>query len=126
MAELIDGKATSLRIQDEIAAEVEKIKSNGGKVPHLAAVLVGEDGASLTYVNAKVKACERIGFGSTLVHLPEDTTEQTLLAKVDELNNDDDIDVSVQWEEADPFEKKRTVDSSITRMDEDTGAQGEW
>ena len=92
MAEIIDGRATSLQIQDEIAEEVEKIKSNGGKVPHLAAVLVGEDGASLTYVNAKVKACERAGFGSTLVHLPEDTSEDILLAKVDELNNDNNID----------------------------------
>ncbi len=92
MAEIIDGKATSLKIQDELAEEVRIIKSKGGKVPHLAAVLVGDDGASVTYVNAKVKACERIGFDSTLVHLPGSTSEAELLKKVDELNNDPEID----------------------------------
>ena len=120
MAELIDGKATSLRIQDEIAEEVEKIKSNGGKVPHLAAVLVGEDGASLTYVNAKVKACERIGFGSTLVHLPEDTSEETLLAKVEELNNDDDIDgFIVQVPLPSQIDEQKVVDAIKPEKDVD-------
>ena len=92
MAEIIDGKATSLKIQEELAEEVKVIKGKGGKVPHLAAVLVGDDGASVTYVNAKVKACERIGFGSTLVQLPASTSETELLKKVDELNNDPEID----------------------------------
>ena len=92
MAELIDGKATSQLIQDELAEDVEQIKSRGGKIPHLAAILVGEDGASITYVNAKVKACERIGYGSTLIHLPGDVSEEALLTKLEELNNDDDID----------------------------------
>lgn len=92
MAEIIDGKATSLKIQDELAEEVKLIKSAGGKVPHLAAVLVGDDGASVTYVNAKVKACERIGYQSTLIHLPEETTEKELLKRVAELNNDSSID----------------------------------
>lgn len=92
MAEIIDGKATAERIQNEIAEEVKKLKSKGGKTPHLAAILVGNDGASVTYVNGKVKACERVGFGSTLVHLPETTPENELLAKVQELNNDPEID----------------------------------
>ena len=92
MNKIIDGKATSLQIQDEIGKEVEKIKNSNGKVPHLAAILVGDDGASVTYVNAKVKACERVGFGSTLVNLPADTTEEDLLEKVDELNNNPEID----------------------------------
>lgn len=92
MAELIDGRKTSNDILEEIATEVTKIKSQGEKAPHLAAVLVGDDGASLTYVNAKVKACEKVGFGSTLIHLPKDTTEEVLLQKVAELNSDDEID----------------------------------
>lgn len=89
---ILDGKQTSLDIQAEIKEEVEKIKAAGGKVPHLAAILVGEDGASKTYVGSKVKACERIGFESTLVKMPEDATEAEVLAKIEELNNDDNID----------------------------------
>lgn len=90
--QLLDGKKVSEEIKNEIAAEVAKIKASGEKVPHLAAVLVGSNGASLTYVGSKVKTCERIGFDSTLVSLPEDTTEEDLLAKIDELNNDANID----------------------------------
>lgn len=90
--QLLDGKATSKAIKQELAEKVEEIKSENGKVPHLAAVLVGEDGASVTYVNAKVKACELIGFGSTLIHLSETATEEEVLATVDKLNNDPDID----------------------------------
>lgn len=89
---LIDGKATSATIKDEIAKEVIAIKDAGGKIPHLAAVLVGADGASQTYVNAKVKACEFVGFKSTLVQKPADITEDELLDIIDELNNDDDLD----------------------------------
>ncbi len=92
MAELIDGRKTSNDILEEIATEVTKIKRQGKKAPHLAAVLVGDDGASLTYVNAKVKACEKVGFGSTLIHLPKNTTEAALLQKVADLNSDDVID----------------------------------
>lgn len=92
MAEIIDGKVTAEKYQDEIAEEVKKIKARGGKIPHLAAVLVGDDGASVTYVNGKVKACERVGFGSTLIRLPETTTEQELLQKVAELNANSEID----------------------------------
>lgn len=92
MAEIIDGKKISIQIQDEIALEVAAIKNKGGKVPHLAAVLVGNDGASETYVAAKVKACEKIGFDSTLIRLPENTSEAELLKKVNELNNDSSVD----------------------------------
>ena len=90
--EILDGKKVSNDIKDEIAVEVAQMKERGEKVPHLAAVLVGENGASLTYVNSKVKSCERIGFESTLVKLPEDISEVDLLAKIDELNNDSAID----------------------------------
>lgn len=90
--EILDGKKISNQIKDEIAEEVGKMKTKGEKVPHLAAVLVGEDGASLTYVGSKVRACERIGFESTLVKLPEATTEEELLEKIHELNTNDDID----------------------------------
>ncbi len=90
--QLLDGRATSKAIKQELAEKVEEIKSQSGKVPHLAAVLVGEDGASITYVNAKVKACDLIGFGSTLIRMPETATEEELLATVDKLNNDPEID----------------------------------
>lgn len=89
---LLDGKKLSNEIKDEIAGEVARMKEKGEKVPHLAAVIVGEDGASLTYVGSKVRACERIGFESTLKKLPESTTEEELLAVVRELNADPAID----------------------------------
>ncbi len=89
---LLSGKDTSARIKQEIAAEVAEIVKNGGKAPHLAAVLVGSDGASRTYVNAKVKACADIGFVSTLIELPETISEADLLSKVEELNQNPDID----------------------------------
>lgn len=89
---ILDGRKTSSEIKDEIAKQVAAMKTNGEKVPHLAAVLVGTDGASMTYVGAKVKACEQIGFESTLIDLPEETTEQELLQHISNLNNDDAID----------------------------------
>ncbi len=89
---IIDGKKISEEIQGEIAAEVQKLKAAGKKIPHLAAILVGNDGASETYVGGKVKACERVGFKSTLVKLPDMTSENDLLKKISELNNDKDID----------------------------------
>ena len=89
---ILDGRKTSNDIKDEIAESVKEIVASGSRAPHLAAVIVGEDGASLTYVGSKVRACERVGFGSTLVKLPETTTEQELLDKVNELNNDQNID----------------------------------
>ncbi|WP_018345006.1 bifunctional 5,10-methylenetetrahydrofolate dehydrogenase/5,10-methenyltetrahydrofolate cyclohydrolase [Cytophaga aurantiaca] len=90
--QLLDGKITSDQIKEELKSKVDAIKSNGGKIPHLAAVLVGDSGAAVTYVNAKVKACELVGFKSTLVKLPETISEADLLAKVAELNADKDID----------------------------------
>lgn len=92
MTKILDGKLISLQIQDEILLEVNIIKAQGGKTPHLAAILVGNDGASETYVAAKVKACEKAGFISTLVRLPETATEQELLSKINELNNDASVD----------------------------------
>ncbi len=89
---ILDGKKTSNDLKDEIAIEVTKRKEQGKKTPHLAAILVGSDGASMTYVNSKVKACEKVGFNSTLIDLPEDTTEEQLLHEIEELNNDKDID----------------------------------
>ena len=89
---LIDGKATAAAIKQEIAAEVEQIIANGGKQPHLAAILVGHDGGSETYVKNKVLACEACGFKSSLIRYEDDVTEEELLAKVDELNRDDDVD----------------------------------
>jgi methylenetetrahydrofolate dehydrogenase (NADP+) / methenyltetrahydrofolate cyclohydrolase len=89
---ILDGKKISNDIKDEIAIEVQKMKDKGEKTPHLAAVLVGDDGASLTYVGSKVRSCERVGFESTLVHLPDTTSEEELLLKIEELNNDDNVD----------------------------------
>jgi methylenetetrahydrofolate dehydrogenase (NADP+)/methenyltetrahydrofolate cyclohydrolase len=90
--ELLDGKKTSLNIQSELALKVDKMLSKGLKTPHLAAVLVGNDGASRTYVNAKVKACQRVGFSSSLIEFDEHVSEETLLSKITELNQDDEID----------------------------------
>ncbi|MEO1258783.1 MAG: bifunctional methylenetetrahydrofolate dehydrogenase/methenyltetrahydrofolate cyclohydrolase FolD [Bacteroidota bacterium] len=89
---LIDGKDLSQKIKSEIAVEVEKIKSAGGKIPHLAAVLVGENPASKVYVRNKVRSCEQVGFKSTLVQKPADITEDELIETVHYLNNDHDID----------------------------------
>jgi methylenetetrahydrofolate dehydrogenase (NADP+)/methenyltetrahydrofolate cyclohydrolase len=90
--QLLDGKKVSEDIKNEIAAEVQKMKDRGEKVPHLAAIIVGNDGASLTYVGSKVKACERVGFESTLVKMPSTTSEKELLKKIEELNQDKNID----------------------------------
>lgn len=89
---LLDGKKTSEAIQEEIAAEVAALKANGGKTPHLAAILVGNDGGSVTYVNNKVLACERVGFKSSLFHYEDTITEEELLNKIKELNEDGEID----------------------------------
>ena len=89
---LIDGKKISLELQDEIAAEVARLKSEGKKTPHLAAILVGNDGGSETYVASKIKACERVGFNSTLIRHPETISEEKLLQSVQDLNNNPDVD----------------------------------
>lgn len=89
---ILDGRKTSNDIKEEITLEVNKMKANGEKVPHLAAVIVGNDGASLTYVGSKVRACERVGFKSTMVRLSNTISEIELLDKIEELNNNEDID----------------------------------
>ncbi len=90
--QLIDGKATAAAIKAEIAEEVKAIMAKGGKQPHLAAILVGHDGGSETYVKNKVIACEQCGFKSTLIRFEDDITEETLLEQVKALNEDDDVD----------------------------------
>lgn len=89
---LIDGKAVAAEIKKEIAEEVKRMKAEGGKTPHLATVLVGHDGASETYVANKVRTCEELGFKSTLVRYEDNVSEEELLACVDRLNKDDDVD----------------------------------
>ena len=88
----LDGKQTSNEIKEEIKDTVSKMKAGGERVPHLAAVLVGNDGASLTYVGSKVRSCEYVGFDSTLIRLEEDITEEALLAQIDTLNKDETLD----------------------------------
>ncbi|MDG1651867.1 MAG: bifunctional 5,10-methylenetetrahydrofolate dehydrogenase/5,10-methenyltetrahydrofolate cyclohydrolase [Flavobacteriaceae bacterium] len=89
---VLDGKKTAQDLKEEIKLSVSKIKAGGKRPPHLAAVLVGNDGASLTYVGSKVRSCEYVGFDSTLIRLEESTSEETLLKKIDELNHDDHLD----------------------------------
>jgi len=89
---ILDGKETFKTIREELKVEVDRRREKGMKIPHLAAVLVGSDGASQTYVNSKVRDCEKIGFGSSLIRLEESTTEQELLEVVEKLNRDEDID----------------------------------
>ena len=89
---ILDGKKTSEALKQEIAKEVKQLKAEGKKVPHLAAVLVGDDGASLTYVGSKVKACEQVGFESTLVKLPANISEEALLQEIEKLNANSEID----------------------------------
>lgn len=89
---ILDGKKTSNIIKEEIAQEVEKIKSRGEKVPHLAAVIVGADPASQSYVRSKDRACKKVGFDSTIINLPAETTEEELIQQIEKLNADRDID----------------------------------
>ncbi|AHM62434.1 5,10-methylenetetrahydrofolate dehydrogenase (nadp+); methenyltetrahydrofolate cyclohydrolase [Flammeovirgaceae bacterium 311] len=110
---LLDGKTLSETIQGEIAQQVTELKKKGHKSPHLAAVLVGSDGASETYVSHKVKACERVGFESTLVRLPDTIVEQELMEVIDGLNNDVNIDgFIVQL----PLPKHIRVDKVLERI----------
>ena len=118
---ILDGKKLSNTIKDEIKAEVDKMKQKGEKVPHLAAVLVGNDGASLTYVNSKVRSCERVGFESTLLRLPSTISELELLDKIDELNSNQDIDgFIVQL----PLPKQIDTQKVIMRIDPDKDVDG--
>ena len=113
MTILIDGKKTAQDIKNEIAARVAEINQEGGKRPHLAAILVGEDGASQTYVGAKVKACEEVGFTSTLVRLSAEVSEEELLRSVEEINQNPDIDgLIVQL----PLPKHISVDKVTNRI----------
>jgi len=113
MSILIDGKKTAQDIKNEIAARVSEIKQECGKQPHLAAILVGEDGASQTYVGAKVKACEEVGFTSTLVRLSAEVSEEELLRTVEDINQNPDIDgLIVQL----PLPKHISVDKVTNRI----------
>lgn len=90
--ELLDGKITARAYKEQIALSVEQMRGEGKRAPHLAAILVGNNPASTAYVNGKVKDCEQVGFRSTLIHLPEDVSQEDLLAKVEELNRDEELD----------------------------------
>lgn len=117
---LIDGKATAAEIKKEIAAEVERMVASGGKRPHLAAVLIGHDGGSETYVRNKVLACEACGFRSTLVRYEDNVTEEELLACVDRLNRDADIDgFIVQLPLPRHIDKQRVIEAIDYRKDVD-------
>lgn len=117
---LLDGKKTSEEIKNEIKIEVDAIKSRGEKVPHLAAVLVGNVGASHTYVNAKIKDCELVGFKSSLVKLDETVSEKELLDKIHELNNDDDLDgFIVQLPLPKHIDEKKVTEAINPRKDVD-------
>jgi methylenetetrahydrofolate dehydrogenase (NADP+)/methenyltetrahydrofolate cyclohydrolase len=95
MYSIIDGKKTAAEIRQEIAAAVKKLGSEGKKIPHLAAILVGNDGSSETYVANKVKDCHEVGFKSTLIRFDNDVTEAALLSKINDLNNDPDVDAFI-------------------------------
>lgn len=118
--ELIDGKATSLQIKSEIAEEVKKILASGQRAPHLAAVLVGHDGGSESYVAHKIKDCESVGFKSTLIRYEDDATETELLQKVEELNHDDALDgFIVQLPLPDHINEQRVIEAINPQKDVD-------
>lgn len=117
---LLDGKKTSQEIKEEIAAEVAERIDHGKKIPHLAAVLVGEDGASQTYVNAKVKACEKVGFESSLVRLPDTVSESDLLAEINLLNENPDVDgFIVQLPLPDHIDAQKVINAVHPKKDVD-------
>ena len=117
---LLDGKKTSNDIKDEIALEVQEIISKGGKKPHLAAILVGNNGASETYVNAKVKACERVGFDSTLIRLSEDVSEDILIQEIIKINKSTSIDgLIVQLPLPNHIDEKKIINTIDANKDVD-------
>ena len=117
---LLDGKKTSNDIKDEIAQEVLDIIRKGGKKPHLAAILVGNNGASETYVNAKVKACEKVGFDSTLVRLPDDVSEEELIININQINENKFIDgLIVQLPLPDHIDEKKIINAISLEKDVD-------
>lgn len=120
MYTIIDGSKTSSRIKQEIAAEVTKLKMEGKKIPHLAAILVGNDGSSETYVANKVKDCEEVGFRSTLLRFENNIPESVLLNKIEELNNDEDIDgFIVQLPLPEHISENRVIESIDPSKDAD-------
>ena len=117
---LLDGKKTSNDIKDEIAQEVLDIIKKGGKKPHLAAILVGNNGASETYVNAKVKACEKVGFESTLVRLPDDVSEEELIINIHQINDNKLIDgLIVQLPLPNHIDEKKIINAISLEKDVD-------
>ena len=120
MYQIIDGKQTAAVIRGEIAAAVAEIRARGERVPHLAAILVGNDGGSETYVSHKVKDCEEVGFRSTLLRMPATVTEEELLAKVRELNQDPDLDgLIVQLPLPDHIRESRVIETIAPEKDVD-------
>lgn len=120
MYTLIDGKKTAAEIRHEIADEVLKLRNEGKKIPHLAAILVGNDGSSQTYVANKVKDCEEVGFKSTLIKFKENVKESVLLKKIAELNNDQDIDgFIVQLPLPDHISENKVIESIDPSKDAD-------
>jgi methylenetetrahydrofolate dehydrogenase (NADP+)/methenyltetrahydrofolate cyclohydrolase len=118
--QLIDGKKIAEEIKAEIAEEVKKISANGGKIPHLAAILVGHDGGSETYVANKVKSCEQVGFKSTLIRFEDDVTEATVLKQIEKLNNDPEIDgFIVQLPVPDHISEHKIIEAIDPRKDVD-------
>lgn len=119
--EILDGKKASQAIRDQLKIDVAQLAAEGRKIPHLAAILVGNNGASETYVNAKVKACEEVGFKSTLITLEEDVTENKLLEKIEDLNTDPDVDgILVQL----PLPKHIAEQKVINAIDPDKDVDG--
>ncbi len=120
MYQIIDGKKTAADLKAEIAEEVKKLTASGGKQPHLAAILVGNDGASETYVNYKVKDCHEVGFKSTLLRYEDNIEEQFLLNKIEEINNDDDIDgLIVQLPLPDHISEQKVTETIDPKKDVD-------
>ena len=117
---LLDGKYTSNIIKEEIALDVSKLIEKGGKKPHLAAILVGDNGASETYVNAKVRACEIVGFTSTLIRLENNISEEILLNEIKKINSNDDIDgLIVQLPLPDHIDEIKVIDAILPEKDVD-------
>ena len=119
--QILDGKKASQAIKDELKIEVAQLTAEGKKIPHLAAILVGDSGASATYVAAKVKACEEVGFKSTLIHFEDTISETKLLDKIKELNTDPDVDgILVQL----PLPKNISDEEVINAIDPDKDVDG--
>jgi methylenetetrahydrofolate dehydrogenase (NADP+)/methenyltetrahydrofolate cyclohydrolase len=117
---LLDGNKTASGLKSEIAEEVKIISEKGSKIPHLAAVLVGHDGGSETYVAFKIKDCEEVGFKSSLIRFEDDVTEEELLKKVDELNNDSDVDgFIVQLPLPDHISEQKVIEAISPQKDVD-------